>query len=242
MPCGLCAAVPVVKPTSPCADCDNKHDSKKLIRPSELPLYSNNECAVKVRLEDEYPPSYLEQGFGTVRKTIQGVTSEYFVFTDTLNSKVNTSIAHSQQLIEYLREDSNVMPRLGAIGIGGLAGLIFGLRGGKFKRLVYTSVGALSVGAICYPKQAGESVSIAKHYANIGYNFIYGVKPGDGHQMEITWPELPHFKVPSSLSELKDMTVQTGTAIVSTIGSMISKTDSTESKEDKSEVPESKKK
>lgn len=79
-------------------------------------------------------------------------------------------------MLDYLREESNPLPRLGAVGIGGLTGLVFSLRGGKFKRLVYTSTGALSVAAVCYPKQAQDSFTAIKHYANIGYNFIYGGK------------------------------------------------------------------
>lgn len=66
------------------------------------------------------------------------------------------------------------MPRVGAIAIGGLAGLVLGLRGRTFKRLVYSSTGALTTAAICYPKKAEEGLDAAKHYINVGYNFIYG--------------------------------------------------------------------
>lgn len=78
--------------------------------------------------------------------------------------------------LDYLREETNVLPRIGAVGVGGLSGLILGLRGGKFKKLVYSSTGALVVASICYPKQAQEGMSLAKHYINIGYNFVYGGK------------------------------------------------------------------
>lgn len=66
------------------------------------------------------------------------------------------------------------MPRMGAIGIGGLAGLVLGLRGRTFKRVMYTSTGALVMAALCYPKKAEEGLNAAKHYVNVGYNFIYG--------------------------------------------------------------------
>ena len=69
-----------------------------------------------------------------------------------------------------------MLPRIGAVGVGGLSGLILGLRGGKFKRLVYSSTGALIVASICYPKQAQEGTTIAKYYVNVGYNFLYGGK------------------------------------------------------------------
>ena len=76
--------------------------------------------------------------------------------------------------MDYLREESNVMPRVGAIAIGGLAGLVLGLRGRTFKRVVYSSTGALATAAICYPKKAEEGFETAKHYINVGYNFVYG--------------------------------------------------------------------
>lgn len=77
-------------------------------------------------------------------------------------------------LLDYLREESNIMPRVGAIGIGGLAGLILGLRGRTFKKVIYSSTGALSMAGLCYPKKAEEGFDLAKHYVNVGYNFIYG--------------------------------------------------------------------
>jgi len=77
-------------------------------------------------------------------------------------------------LLDYLREENNFMPRIGAIGIGGLAGLIFGLRGRTLKRMVYSSTGAITMAAVCYPKKAEKGFDIAKYYINISYNFIYG--------------------------------------------------------------------
>lgn len=77
-------------------------------------------------------------------------------------------------LLDYLREESNIMPRVGAIGVGGLTGLILGLRGRTFKRLAYSSTGALAMAALCYPRKAEEGFNMAKHYVNVGYNFIYG--------------------------------------------------------------------
>lgn len=92
------------------------------------------------------------------------------------------------------------MPRVGAIAIGGVAGLIFGLRGGFIRRVLYMSVGAGSVASICYPQEAEvyaqHGLVEAKKYATIGYNFVYGVKPGDKQL------ELP--SIPTSLGALKD--------------------------------------
>lgn len=69
---------------------------------------------------------------------------------------------------------------MGAISLGGLTGLVFGLRGGWFRRLTYTTTGSLAMAALCYPRQASEASQdafiLTKKYAAITYNFIYGGK------------------------------------------------------------------
>lgn len=48
--------------------------------------------------------------------------------------------------VDYITDEENVMPRAGAITIGGLAGLIIGARrrGGLVKKILYTSTGVAS--------------------------------------------------------------------------------------------------
>lgn len=70
------------------------------------------------------------------------------------------------------------MPRIGAVVIGGMSGFIFGVRGGFFKKLIYTSVGASGVASICYPKEAKiyteKALVETKKYTTVAYNFVYG--------------------------------------------------------------------
>jgi MICOS complex subunit MIC27 len=104
--------------------------------------------------------------------------------------------------LDYLRQEENNIPRVGAVAMAGMAGLIFGLRGGFFKKLIYTSTAAtgwfwprniarfffiiiqfLGMAALCYPHQAvlitKDVLDNSKKYASIGYNFING---GSNHQ------------------------------------------------------------
>ncbi|XP_047346308.1 MICOS complex subunit MIC27 isoform X2 [Vespa velutina] len=229
MPCGLCAAVPVLRSQSPQDSpdsCNNKKESK-MIRPSELPIYPLEDVYSKdIPCSNVYPSSALEQQFGSIRRSLEGVMLQWQVISDTVTSKINTGLEHSQYLVEYLQEEDNTMPRFGAIGIGGLTGIIFGLRGGFLKKLIYTSTGALSVAAICYPKKAEESLEYAKHYANVSYNFIYGVKPGDNERVlpDIKLSNMSTFKMPSTFSELVELSADTGRAIVNVVGSLSERT------------------
>ena len=81
----------------------------------------------------------------------------------------------------------------GAVGIGGLSGLVLGLRGGMFKRLLYTTTGAGIIGCICFPKEAKQTLNTVEHYGNISYNFVYGVKPGNSPQ-DISLIDMFHLK------------------------------------------------
>lgn len=86
-------------------------------------------------------------------------------------------------VFDYLNEPANGPHRAGAIALGALSGYIIGLRGGFFRRLLYTSVGGGGIASICYPKEAEQYFQQAlvesKTYATILFNFAYGVKPGD---------------------------------------------------------------
>lgn len=258
MPGGLCATIPVIKstPTPPekPIECSNHHQigndnaaaataNKILIRPSELPIYVHNVTSKELPCKDDNKfgaTIYIEQGFGSVRKNIQSVITEYKHVTDTVKDKLNTSMEHSSLLLDYLREENNMLPRIGAVGIGGLAGLIFSLRGGKFKKVIYTTTGIIAAASICYPKETQDTLVASKHYINIGYNFIYGVKPGDEKQLEISWPEFPTIKIPTSFSEFINLASESGSAAVD--GNNNAAIDAGELKEEKTKQAEPEKK
>jgi MICOS complex subunit MIC27 len=82
------------------------------------------------------------------------------------------------------------MPRVGAIAVGSLAGVVLGVRGGFFRKLFYASVTGSAVASVCYPRDA-------KKYATIVYNFAYGIKPGDERQKDLP-------KLPTTFGEFKD--------------------------------------
>lgn len=97
------------------------------------------------------------------------------------------------------------MPRVGAIAIGGIAGMIFAVRGGFIKKVLYTGIGAGSIASLCYPKETSHYGQIAlqeakKNFA-IGYNFAMGIKPEDNDK------KLPDAvsKFPTSFKDLTNL-------------------------------------
>lgn len=141
-----------------------------------------------VKRNVEYP-SIVEENVRKVRKMVQ----EIKVSIDNVSYNVTSTLEQFKFIVDYLQDEANLMPRIGAVGIGGLSGLVLGLRGGMIKRLLYTTTGAGIIGCICFPKEAKQAFNTVEHYGNISYNFIYGVKPGDG-QNEISLAEIPLVK------------------------------------------------
>ncbi|KAJ8934636.1 hypothetical protein NQ314_013235 [Rhamnusium bicolor] len=186
-------------------------------RPSELPIYtpeSTNESVKKECKEEESPPGAIEQAFRTTRLTYNKYSEEFKAYKRVGFEHLDRSRENVEGLINYLQEENNTMPKAGAIGIGALAGLIFGLRGGIFKKTLYATTGALGMGAICYPREAAEYSQVglgeAKKYLTIAYNFVYGVKKDDP---PLELPSLP--KIPTTFSEAWDSVKSTATSFVS---------------------------
>lgn len=89
-------------------------------------------------------------------------------------------LAFVSEILDFLKEEDNVLPRSGAIALGGLTGLVFALRGGFFKRLIYMSFGAGGVAALCYPKEAeeyfNEGMVEVRKYGLIGHHLATSSK------------------------------------------------------------------
>jgi hypothetical protein len=153
----------------------------------------------------------IEEGVKIVRTELTKVTDIYDSQKATVERYYVDFMKDTQHIRNYLQEEDNTwetiihltffwfislmhlssrMPRVGAIAISSLAGVVLGVRGGFFRKLFYASVTGSAMGAVCYPREA-------KKYATVVYNFAYGKTPNDANQKD-----LPKF--PTSFGEVKD--------------------------------------
>uniref|UniRef100_T1GYV7 MICOS complex subunit n=1 Tax=Megaselia scalaris TaxID=36166 RepID=T1GYV7_MEGSC len=163
-------------------------------KPSDLPVYAplhsltkkEPKCPHPHQPKQAAPIQALECGIRTVRVEVFNVCNALSEQKKNFDDVLETGRAHTQTTIDYLNEPANTMPRVGAIAIGGLAGMIFAVRGGFIKKVLYTGVGAGGIASLCYPKEAEHYGQIAlqeakKNFA-IGYNFAMGIKPDDSNK------------------------------------------------------------
>jgi len=157
-----------------------------MVRPSELPIY--DDLAAEEGVEYQLPPpGALQQSVGEVRNSVADFFGQFRETYDYVRHVYDTGVAHTAGTLDYLQDETNLVPRATAITVGGLTGLLLAAlrRRGLVKRLLYTSVGLAVPTAICYPAQteyltteyARWASGEAAKYGPIAYNFIIGAKP-----------------------------------------------------------------
>ncbi|EDV92565.1 MICOS complex subunit MIC27 [Drosophila grimshawi] len=175
-------------------------------KPSDLPIYGSLRTPAPQRVQEHTRRESslhksVEEGVRTVRTEIQNGYKVVGDRTAIVSDYYNTAREHTQRSIDFLNEPQNSIHRSGAIVVGGLAGFIFAARGGFFKKILYTTIGAGTVASLCYPHQAEDNVRIVLYEGRkifaVAYNFIKGVKPGEEVPIE------PIQKFPTTLKELQ---------------------------------------
>ncbi|KAK9888904.1 hypothetical protein WA026_001125 [Henosepilachna vigintioctopunctata] len=159
----------------------NDQKEKLICRPSDLPIYSHD--IPTPRCIEEKPTwlgHYLQEKIAGMRLVVEKVVKEVNAYEQVAEEYVRQGVDKADGALTYLRQENNTAPKIGAIAIGGLSGLILSLRKGYFKKTLYVTTGALAMTAVCYPKQTTEyaefGIQEGKKYATIAYNFAYGDK------------------------------------------------------------------
>lgn len=153
-----------------------------LIKRTNLPVYSEATSSAKeknVLFENPVIMNVIK------RLRIEGckIARTAQTMSERCSEFISVGIAHSEanfgNVVEYLQAEKNLLPRISAIGGGFLVGYVIGLRRGFFRRIVYASIGGLTIATMCYPKEAEEyfqqSRKMSRRYLMIGYHFVNGV-------------------------------------------------------------------
>ncbi|XP_045124917.1 LOW QUALITY PROTEIN: microtubule-associated protein futsch-like [Portunus trituberculatus] len=197
--------------------------TSRMVRPSDLPIYEEPEEVLNFEYHGRERTT-LEEGVGVVRQQVEGVLAATRSTRERAVHIYETGKAHSMAAldildtirdstatVDYLADEENTLPRVGAITVGGLAGWCWGLgRGGLFKKILYTSTGVITAASLCYPRHAytisQQLYGGAKTYGAIGYNFVAGVKP----QSKAPPPPPPAEETPKEAEKEEDASASAG--------------------------------
>lgn len=168
------AAVPIAVNSK-----EEPQKGKTALRPSELPIYTEELIKKAAPETTSNEVSAVEEFIGTVRKEFCSLAGEVNSLTNKASALVKENLEASNEILDFLKEEENVLPRTGAIGLGGLTGLVFALRKGFFKRIFYITLGAGGVAALCYPKEAeeyfNEGMVEVRKYGLIGHHLATSI-------------------------------------------------------------------
>lgn len=177
---GVCALGVVHAKGKNEVECD---PNRALVRPCDLPLYGDDKqcshCVKKKALSDlPEDKGMLEETITCARKELWLLMDQAKVIKGEVAEGLSYAINSANDGLQFLRKEENFVPRMGAIGVGGLAGFIYSLRKGRFRRMLYTTLGAGAMAALCYPREAQEYSRLvydqARMYTMIAYHFING--------------------------------------------------------------------
>ncbi|BES97586.1 Apolipoprotein O [Nesidiocoris tenuis] len=164
------------------AECDGKEecdDTKKLVRARDLPLYADPPKPLANTNTLESEEGVLLTTIRCARQELQAIVVQAKAIRSEVSHMIDQTTKETEDAVEYLRQEENLLPRLGAIGLGGLAGYLLAIRRGIIRKMLYTSFGSGIVASVAYPNQAleytEEVVAEAKKYAVLGYHFLNGV-------------------------------------------------------------------
>lgn len=150
----------------------------------------------------------LDDGFQAVRQETNKVLDVVAANKESLNNSYEKLLTETRFIHDYLSREENHIPRAGAVILGGMSGIIMGIRGGFIRKLFYGMIGTGIMGSVCYPKETEEIAQMAlveaKKGVNVAVNFAYGVKPGD---------EAPPINFPSFPTNLSEVEASIGSAL-----------------------------
>ncbi|RNA30979.1 MICOS complex subunit Mic26-like [Brachionus plicatilis] len=149
----------------------------------DLPIYgeSSSESSKPVwAVVEKTEKSELEKFVTNFRQSVCSLMGQF-------QKQTNSSIQYYEQSrdslknkVDYVRSETNIIPKFAFISLSGLSGLLLGYRKSIFKKVLYSSLLTSGSAALCYPKET-------KNFYNKAYE-ASSIEAMDLYRTYI-WPE-----------------------------------------------------
>lgn len=160
----------------------------KAMKATELPLYGDKHAAYKDYEEEKslckevnkkIIHSFMLPYVSCARKCTQDVCGVIKNELDDTKTELSEYFHDKKKAtITYLRDPKNVNERSVTVLLGGVSGYLFGYKRGIPSKILFTGLGILASGALCFPEETDENFKKFCYYSAQavikGYNFITG--------------------------------------------------------------------
>ena len=130
----------------------------------ELSIYDPSPRPVPMVVAQER--SNVDEQIASVRRVVWKGLKRASAAYSTAVAHTNESVQRLKDFAEYVRVERGVLPRVTAVGLTGLAGLVFaGRRAGRLQRAFYFTVFTGAATTVSWPQQTKERVLSAYRFA-----------------------------------------------------------------------------
>lgn len=149
----------------------------------DLPIYgesSNEQLKPIWVVVEKNEKTQLEEIVTNFRQSVCSLMKQ---FQDQTNQSVQYYEQSRESLknnIDYIRSETNIIPKFAFISLSGLGGILLGYKKSIFRKILYSSLLATSSAALCYPKES-------KYFYTKGYE-ASSKEAMDFYRKHI-WPE-----------------------------------------------------
>jgi hypothetical protein len=123
------------------------------LKVKELPLYSTDYGRKSVFVNLVHDKTDFERGITQVRQVAFDFVDKFSETKERVIRFYETGVAHTQSTLDYVRSETNILPKLTFITLSGLGGLLVGFRRSKFRKFLYSASFGTGALALCYPNE-----------------------------------------------------------------------------------------
>ncbi|XP_070534963.1 MICOS complex subunit MIC27-like [Ptychodera flava] len=132
---------------------DAEIEKSNLLKPRSLPVYGNPRPMIQYEYVID-KTNAVQDGITTARKYVWQCTKSMQGTIDTVKDVYHKGETITKDVIEYAQTEEGFYPRLVAISMAGLVGIVLGAKGGFTRKLIYSGGLMTATASLCYPYQA----------------------------------------------------------------------------------------
>lgn len=166
---------------------------ERRIKIKDLPIYTTDDrlaAATSINKQNYIYVSFVKEKT-EYEKFISSTRQLVFDYIDKFSEQkeravkfYETGVEHTRSTLEYIRSETNILPKLTFISLSAAAGVVFGYKRSNFRKFTYSTLFTATAVAICYPnetkKYSSETLECMKNKTKAFYDgYIMPPSPQD---------------------------------------------------------------